>query len=386
MATRYVKVKKYIGVYFEESQSRRWHDKPDKVFWIAFKRGGKLVWERCGWASEGWTADASQRRRYELLEQERVGEYKPKKERKQEQLTFGELMGRHYLPWADENKKRARDDRSLYKCWLSERFGNKLLNDISPLDLERIKKDMRSKGRAEASVKHALCLVRQAFNKAEAWKLWSGENPCRDITFPKPNNARQRFLSPEEAEILLAALRKKSPQLSRIATFSLFTGLRLQEVFNLRWSNVNLDRGIITVLDTKNSESRQVFVTDRVRQVLDDIGPGEPDELLFRNKHGRQVAWLSKAFKAVVDACGLNNGIHDPREKVTFHSLRHTFASWAAMKGAPLFILGRALGHRTTTMTARYSHLTGDSQRSVFEAVAESSAIPMNANGESNVG
>ena len=62
---------------------------------------------------------------------------------------------------------------------------------------------MREAGKAEATVKHALCLVRQAFNKAVVWRLWTGENPCKGVAFPIPNNARQRFLSQEEAARLL---------------------------------------------------------------------------------------------------------------------------------------------------------------------------------------
>jgi hypothetical protein len=49
---------------------------------------GKLCWERCGWASEGWTPEAAQLKRYEHLEQDRAGKYKPKKERKADKITF----------------------------------------------------------------------------------------------------------------------------------------------------------------------------------------------------------------------------------------------------------------------------------------------------------
>ena len=99
------------------------------------------------------TPEAAQRRRYELLEQDRAGEYKPKQERKADQLTFGELMEKHYLPWAGENKKHAHDDRSRYLHWLKPRFADKLLRDIAPLDLERVKKEMREAGKSEATAK-----------------------------------------------------------------------------------------------------------------------------------------------------------------------------------------------------------------------------------------
>lgn len=368
-----IAIKKYTGVYYTESITKRWRERPDRSYWVAFKdvNTGKLRWERCGWASEGWTPEAAQRRRYELLEQDRTGDYKPKQERKADLLTFGELMENHYLPWANENKRRARDDRSMYKNWLQSRFANKFLKDIAPLDLERLKRDMRDAGKAEATVKHALCLIRQAFNKAVLWRLWRGESPCKAVAFPSPNNARQRFLSHEEVVAIINILRQRSPQVARITTMSLYGGLRLGEVLRLTWSNVDFVNGIIYVQDTKNNESRPIFITDPIRKILAELHQENPDDTLFKAKTGNPVQWLSKTFRAVVKELKLNEGINDSRERVCFHTLRHTYASWAVMAGVPLYVVGKAIGHKTTVMTQRYSHLTFDSQRAAFEAVAQ---------------
>jgi integrase len=367
-----ISVKKYTGVYYTESSIKRWRERPDRCYWVNFKDAhGKLRWERCGWASEGWTPEAAQRRRYELLEEDRAGSYKPKQERKADLLTFGELMENHYLPWSRENKKRFAGDFHLYRNWLKPRLSGRTLKSIAPLDLERLKKDMRDAGKAEATVRHALGLVRQAFNKAVAWRLWQGENPCRGVAFPSPNNARQRFLSPEEASKLLEALRQRSPQVYHIAAMSLYGGLRLGEVLGITWSNVDLQNGIITILDAKNNTSRAIFITEPIRRVLEELPSGPPDELLFKARTGVPVQWLSATFSRVVQALGLNKGIIDRRERLSFHTLRHTYASWAVMAGVPLFVVGKALGHKTLVMTQRYAHLAPDSHRVVFEAVAK---------------
>jgi len=333
-----------------------------------------LIWERCGWASEGWTPEAAQRRRHELLEQDRAGEYKSKKERKADQLTFGKLMEVHYLPWATQNKKHALGDFSRYTHWLKSRFAAKALKDIAPLGLERLKREMREAGKCEATVRHVLCIVRQAFNKAAVWRLWTGENPCKGVSFPSPNNARQRFLSQEEAARVLESLRQRSDQVARIATMSLFGGLRLGEVLGLTWSNVDFMNGIIFVQDSKNRESRPIFITAPIKGVLAELTPGAPDEPLFKTKAGNPVQQLSKSFAITVNELELNKGVSDPRERVSFHTLRHTYASWAVMAGVPVYVVGKALGHRTLTMTARYSHLAPESHRAAFEAVAQAGA------------
>lgn len=369
-----ISIKKYAGVFYTESTVRKWRERPDRCYWVAFKdpKVGKLFWERCGWASEGWTPEAAQRRRYELLEQDRAGDYKPKKERKADRLTFGELLEKHYLPWAKENKRRARDDHAMYRNWLRSRFSEKPLHEIAPLDLERLKRDMREAGKSEATVKHALSLIRQAFNKAVIWRLWQGQNPCKGVSFPSPNNARQRFLSQDEASRLLEALRRRSPQMAHIATLSLYGGLRLGEVFGLTWSNVDIQNGIIYAQNTKNNESRPIYITEPISLVLKELSQGAPDARLFTTTRQEPVQWLSKTFRVVVNELKLNEGITDPRERVCFHTLRHTYASWAVMAGVPLYVVGKALGHKTLTMTQRYSHLAPDSHRVAFEAVAQS--------------
>jgi integrase len=368
-----ISVKKYAGVFYVESTVHKWRERPDRCYWVAFKdiKTSKLRWERCGWASEGWTPEAAQNKRHDLLEQDRAGKYKPKKERKADQLTFGELMEKHYLPWAHEHKRHAFGDSSRYTHWLKARLAAKALKDISPLDLERLKKEMREVGKSEATIRHVLCIVRQAFNKAVVWRLWRGENPCKGVSFPTPNNARQRFLTQEEAARVLESLRLRSDQVARIATISLYGGLRLSEVLGLTWSNVDFANGIIFVQDSNNRESRPIFITDPIKQILAELTPGNPDDPLFKTKTGNPVQQLSKSFGATVKELKLNEGISDPRERVSFHTLRHTYASWAVMAGVPLYIVGKAIGHRTLSMTQRYAHLAPDSHRAAFEAVAQ---------------
>jgi len=193
-----VRIPRYQGVYYRDSQSdtRRHNGKPDRCFDICYRNPkGKLVWEKVGWASEGYSASTAATIRAERLRSIRHGDEIV--QRKDRQPTFGDLWER-YDAWLDTGKKQPRSDRSTYKNHLKSRFEHKLLSQVTPLDLEQMKDELLKKGLAPATVKHALVLVRQMINKAKGWKMWKGENPIKEVKLPKLNNRRERFLSRDE--------------------------------------------------------------------------------------------------------------------------------------------------------------------------------------------
>lgn len=371
MASQYTKVKTFTGVYYSESKVNKYHGRPERTYWINFKdTTGKLRWERCGKTSEGWTPEAAQRKRHKILEEDRVGCYKPRSQRKKDMITFDQFMTTYYLPWSNQNQKHPSDDQSRYSTWIKNELANLSLSQITREHVEHIIQRMREAGRADATINHIVKLVRHVFNKAIEWQKWNGTNPCQFIKLATLNNARSRHLSKVEANLLISELQAISPQTASMATFSLYCGMRLSEILNLRWKDINTESGIITILDTKNYETTNASITEPIKLVLETLTAGQPDEYIFTSTKETQVRYLSNTFSRVVEKLGFNDGISDRRQRVTFHTLRHTFTSWAIMSGVPLFLVSKAIGHKTTTMTERYSHLAPDSQCKAFEAVA----------------
>lgn len=125
-----------------------------------------------------------------------------------------------------------------------------------------------------------------------------------------------------------------------------------------------MENGLINVADPKNKESRKAFMTNTVKDMLVQRIPETPDEYVFKDKkHGGKIMEVSQAFQRAVDQLGFNKGVNDPRQKLTFHSLRHTFASWLALQGETLQVIAELLGHKTIEMTMRYAHLIPDHKR-----------------------
>ena len=357
-SSKMTKVKGATSVYFRESDIRRHRGKPDKCFYIVYRDSeGKLVWEKAGWTSEGYSVALASNLRAERVRTLRHGEDLPKRKRKT--ITFGEAW-KEYDKWQETNISRPRDNRSRYACHIESQFATTPLDKISPFDLERLKSDLLKIGKAPATVKQVLALIRQVYNKSRAWGLYKGENPVSLVKLPKLNNRRKRFLTHAEAHALLIELGKTSPQVRDMALLSLHTGLRAGEIFNLRWSDIDFEHGLIFIADPKSGRSRNAFLTKTVKKMFESR-TGKPEELVFKDKrNGKRIKQISNSFSLAVDNLEWNKGITDARQRATFHTLRHTFASWLAIQGTPILHIKELMGHQSLAMTERYSHLIPD--------------------------
>jgi integrase len=369
------------GVRFREHASRKHGIQKDRYFSIYYQDNGKRKEEGLGWASFGWTLEKASYELSRIRKAHRVGEgpqslaekRKIENERREtarveaeriekENITFGEFFHTKYLP-ANELIKKTKSlasEKGYFKNWISPVIGEKSVNQIYPLHLERVRKNMLDSGKSPRSIEYALAVIRQIWNMARRDGLLDRESPTKQIKKMKFDNKRVRFLTYEETDLLLKNLATRSQQLHDMALLSLHTGLRAGEVFSLTWGNVDLKNGLIYIVDSKGG-SRTGHMTETIKQMFIDMKLGIPDELIFKDRwHKGHIKQISRSFNQAVDALGLNNGVTDHRQKVTFHTLRHTFASWLVQQGEPLYTVQKLLGHASIAMTERYSHLAPD--------------------------
>jgi integrase len=167
-------------------------------------------------------------------------------------------------------------------------------------------------------------------------------------------------LTHKEAEKLFASLSVRSTQLHDIALLSLHTGMRAGEIFSLTWGQVDIDRGLITIVDPKATKTRTAFMTAPVKAMLNKLyGSGKnKNDLVFKDRNGKRIKEVSQSFDRAVKDLKLNEGITDWRQKLVFHSLRHSYASWLVESGTDLYTVSKLIGHSTLKMTERYSHLS----------------------------
>ncbi|MCX5817118.1 MAG: site-specific integrase [Proteobacteria bacterium] len=381
----------FPGVRYREHDTRKHGVKKDQYFTIRYKLDGKGKEEGLGWASEDWTASRAYGHLLELKKNKKIGEgpqslgekreieetrrieaAAEKEQIEKDTLTFNQIFTKQYYPIAEQNKTKgaAEAENSLFK-WIDPVIGKLPLKNISPLHLERIKKNMANEGRAPRTAQYALALIRQVFNYAKDNGLYSGACPVSKVKIPKFDNKRQRFLTHEEAEKLLTALKARSIDVYHMALLSLHCGLRAGEGFSLQWADVNIEAGMITLRDTKNGKTRHCQMTSAVKEMFTKRKPGNKDDLVFPSAKGTLIGKISKTFEIVVDELKFNEGVDDPRHKVVWHSLRHTYASWLVQSGVSLYVVQKMLGHSQISQTERYSHLHQDTITDavkVFEA------------------
>ena len=282
---------KHQGVYKQVSSKRRnpKDGKLDESFFVTFKsiEGGKKVkkWVSIGWKSEGVTADDGRDILFSIKKQLRTGEsleaildrhkagepieLEPSKRSRQDKpkLTLDDAWDIYYEKWIP-NLARPSDEIGKYKTHLKPRFGQMPLGEIKSLDLENLKLDMVKDGLSPATVKHALGLIRRIYNKMIAWDFYHGPMPTANVKMPKVDNGRVRYLTHEEANRLMQALKDRSPFWWRIAMLSLYTGMRIGEVLNLSRNDIDFHGSVIYVKKGKTG-SRMVQMNDVAKTVLE---------------------------------------------------------------------------------------------------------------------
>lgn len=377
------------GLRYYEHATRKHGKKFDRYYSIRFRVDKKLHDFGVGWLSDGipdairqtepdlgfeeyclkllrqykgniklGTGPKSPREKRVIEKEKRDQAEQEKIKAEKENITFGQYWKNTYFPTYKIGRKESttRKGQEHFKNWIEPVIGKTPLKDIKPFAIEKIKKNILSADKAPRTLQYVLATIRQAWNTARLNGLVIGDSPTKTIKIPKFDNKRVRFLSYEEAEILLNALKEENILTHDLALLSLNCGLRFSEIAALKWSHIDIDKGIMEIVDPKGGPSRVAFMTGKIKTMFKNMKRRKPEDYIFI-KNGEKLNYPPRIFHDVVAALGFNNGINDPRRKVYFHTCRHTFASWHVTAGTDIYAVKSLLGHSNISMTERYSHL-----------------------------
>ncbi len=296
--------------------------------------------------------------------------------RKAQKITLDEFAKEYLEKYSRMHKKPkvvVRDEVIIRN--LLRKFAGKYLYDITPMMIEEyisersdtvvapanaIRRHIKPEDQktiSPATINRELACLKSMFNKAILWKK-ATENPVRQVQKLKEDNQRLRYLEEAEIKKLIEACQAC---IKPIVIVAANTGMRKGEMLNLKWRDVDLQRGIIYLLDTKNSEKREVFLNEVVVGTLRALAHHPTSEYVFCKANGSKYNDIKGYFGAALKKCDILN--------FKFHDLRHTFASHLVMAGVDLKTVQELLGHKTMEMTLRYSHLSPDHKKRAVEVL-----------------
>jgi Site-specific recombinase XerD len=401
MAVTWHKEEKFLGVRYREHATRKHGVKFDRCYSIRYKLNGKDKEEVVGWGSEGVTAEKAFKILSTIRESIRQGagpqsiaamrqageektreDAKARRRKEIEDVTLSDFWEAEYLPAAEATKtaRTMKGEKGLYENWIRPALGDLPLRKIDVQKVEALVLKATKAGKSAATVRYIMAVISQVWNKAATRDIVQGNSPTKMIKKPRQDNRRIRFLTEDEATKLLEALSARSIDLHDSALLALYCGMRAGEIHALTWGDIDFANGTIAVLDTKNTIDRHAFLTVEVEDMLKRRRSNQAKtSFVFPATNEQKREWISATFFKVIDVLGFNdtgeyatdtNGdnvpvrIKDRRQRVVFHTLRHTFASWLVMKGTPLYTVAELMGHTTLEMTRRYAHLAPDTLRS----------------------
>jgi len=374
------------GIRYREHPTRK-HGvprRPDRYYVIRLAVDNVMRQEALGWESEGITLEKARVELAKLREAKRTGkgprslgekreiddsrrkaEEEARRNAEAAKITVADFWQNNYWP-AQRHKAHGSlvAEEALWSKWLQPHIGDTQLVELTPAVLDQVKIAMMQAGKAASSIKYAFAVVSQLWTLADRDGIVTGRCPTKRIDLPWQDNRRERYLTVEEADRLLAALSKRAPLMKDMAILGLDCGLRFGEIAELTWQDVDFGRGMLQIRDPKSGINRVAYMTQRVRQVL-EARSGNGQEYIFTDGNGDPVQGTSKAFKNVCREL-FNQGVTDRRYKVCFHTLRHSFASRLVENSQDLYAVSKLMGHSTIRMTERYAHL---SQEKFKEAI-----------------
>lgn len=275
------------------------------------------------------------------------------------QMTFKELTD-WYL---DLEKVRALASYGIIKIKLNifnSVFGNRLVSDIKPVDLENYQAKREKEGKAPATIDQEIRKVKAMVFKAFRNDLVGGDvikTFKRIKKLLKPgSDVRDRVLTPSEFE----ALKKHSRGHIRGAIMmGYYTGMRKGEIVNLTWDKVKLQDRMIHLEpeDTKDKERRNIPICDELYKMLlslpNRIQKTGKDNHVFQF-HGKPVRDIRTGLKKACKKAGIKYG-RFVKGGFIFHDLRHTFNTNMRKAGVAESVIMDVTGHSTREMFDRYN-------------------------------
>ena len=276
-------------------------------------------------------------------------------------VKFSHLMDQYLENYAKINNRAWKRDRDCLKN-MEAFFGECYLKEITPFQIEKYKAHRLHQGVKPSTVNRELSVLKRAFNLAIDWHM-AEENPVRRVKFFQQPDPKERVLSEGEEQKLINA---SSEHLRPIIIAALNTGMRVAETLSLIWSQINLKKREIEVVKTKSGKKRVIPINDALLDMFNRLEKADDFVFLYhdpKTKKPRPVKSIKRSFTNACKRAGI--------KALTFHDLRHTFASRLVGRGIDLITVKELLGHSSVKTTERYTHTHKEEKKRAVDVLVK---------------
>jgi integrase len=267
---------------------------------------------------------------------------------------------RDYLPLKAPTSQY--QERLLFQ-WYRQDLGAIPLVDLTPLVLRTWRDSLRTAYKP-ATIRRYMTVLSAVLTAGVQQYEWLPKHPLRHVAKPPAPPDRERCLTADEQTRLLRECRgSKNPHLYLLTVLALSTATRKNELLQRVWTDIDLDRGLLSLPQTKNKQRRAIPLVPHALDLLRVHALERSSVWVFPRADGKKPVFFDYAWRYACSRAGIVD-FH-------FHDLRHTSASYLAMSGASLREIAEILGHRSLKQTMKYIHLIEPHTRGVMQRMAE---------------
>jgi len=315
--------------------------------------------------AEVLTLDQARRKARLVLAQALIGE-DPQQQRRELRAipTLKEFVRDRYLPHVKSYKRSWCTDETVLRLHILPALGAEPVDQLKTDAIAELLKSMREKGYASGTTNRVLILLRYIYNLGRKWRVAGmTQNPTLGLS-TAPDVQRDRFLSSEECQRLIASVESDENQTAAQAIMLLLlTGGRRNEITQAKWEYVNWERRTLLVPLSKSGKPRAIALNGQALALLRAIPRTENPYIFPSPVNGKPSASLFFPWDRIRKRAGL--------EDVRLHDLRHSYASFLVNQGISLYVVQGLLGHAHSRTTQRYAHLSHDTLLDAAERITD---------------